>query len=205
LIKEAFLHSVISRYKPIVISAMILAFSWNAGWIIAQNGVNIKAGPVLVGDISLASLSDTAFHHKGYHIGVDVRIGPYGFYLSPGLHYYGIDIGSTNGFEYFAKSPKYHIIKGPLNLGYKMFITRKIKFRLKAGVDVNYVLLIDDNDLNIGYNNVNDAYFGINIGVGLDMNRVTLDFNFESGLTDVLKDQVDSKFNYLTLSLGFFF
>jgi len=171
----------------------------------AQNGANLQFGPVLVGDLNLASFSDTAFLKKGYRIGVDARIGPYGFYLSPGLHYYGIDIESSTGFNFFNSAPKYHIIKGPINLGYKMFISRKVKFRVQGGIDVNYVLLIDDNDSDIGFKDINDAYFGLNLAAGIDFSHFTIDLNYESGLTNALKDNGNSKFNYLSAALGYFF
>lgn len=163
------------------------------------------SGLVLAGDVNFNSFSDTAVHHKGFHVGVDARIGPYGFYLNPGLHYYNIEIIPNSGFNFLSNGPRYHIIKGPLNLAYKMFITRKFKFRIKAGLDINYVLLIDENDFGITFENVNDAYFGINLGAGVDINRFTFDVNYESGLTNSLNDNDNSKMNYITASLGFFF
>lgn len=163
------------------------------------------SGLVLAGDVNLNSFSDTAVHKKGFHVGVDARIGPYGFYLSPGLHYYNIEIASNNGFNFLSNGPKYHIIKGPLNIAYKMFITRKFKFRIKGGIDINYVLLIDNNDLGISFENVNDAYFGLNVGAGFDIKHFTFDVNYESGLTNSLTDVENSKLNYFSASLGFFF
>lgn len=163
------------------------------------------SGLVLAGNVDFNSVSDTAVHQKGFHVGVDARIGPYGFYLNPGLHYYNIEVQSGTGFNFLSNGPKYHIIKGPLNIAYKMFITRKFKFRIKGGLDINYILLIDDNDNGVSFENVNDAYFGINLGAGFDINRFTFDVNYESGLTNSLADIEDSKVNYFTASLGFFF
>jgi hypothetical protein len=171
----------------------------------AQNGANIKAGLVLGGNINLNSVSDSAVHHKGFHIGVDARIGPYGFYLSPGLHYYNLEIQASNGFNFLTKAPKFHIIKGPINLAYKMFITRKFKFRVKGGIDINYILLIDENGSDISFDNVNDAYFGINLGAGFDIDHFTIDFNYESGLTNYITDNDSSKLNYFSASIGYFF
>ena len=193
-----------------LITAMIAAGLWT-GLLTglmpasAQNGANLMVGTVLAGDINLNSISDTAVHHKGFHVGVDARIGPYGFYLSPGLHYYRIDIEPSTGFGFFSASPKFHIIKGPIDIAYKMFITRQFKFRIKGGLDINYVLLIDDNPDGVDFENINDAYFGMNVGAGFDIHRFTIDFNYESGLTNYIKDQDNSKLNYFTVSLGFFF
>jgi len=181
---------------------MLLGVSQNS---FAQNGANFMSGLVLAGDVGLNSLSDTAVHQKGFHVGVDARIGPYGFYLSPGLHYYNIEIAAGQGFNFLSGGPKYHIIKGPLNVAYKMFITRKFKFRIKGGLDINYILLIDNNDYDISFENVNDAYFGLNLGAGFDISRFTIDFNYESGLTNSITDDDNSKLNYFSASLGFFF
>lgn len=203
--QKTFSTLVLSKHKIKVIIVLAFLTTGLSHPAIAQNGANFKAGLALVGNINLNSFSDTAMHKKAYHIGVDARIGPYGFYLSPGLHYYNVDIASSNGFGYFSSQPKYHIIKGPLNIAYKMFITRKFKFRLKGGVDINYVLLIDDNELGIDYSSVNDAYFGMNLGIGFDISRFTIDFNYESGLTNSIKDDDNSKLNYFSTSFGFFF
>ena len=168
-----------------------------------QSGIVLKLGPALVGDINLASVEKDAFHQKAYHVGLNARIGPYGLYLSPGIHYYGVNIDSTQAFNFFENQAKYHIIKVPLNLGYKMFITRKIKFRIEAGADVNYVLLIDDHPY-ANYETVNDVYFGLNMGLGFDFAKITLDLSYESGLTNTLVTK-DTKTNYLSFSLGYFF
>jgi hypothetical protein len=170
-----------------------------------QNGINFVSGLVLAGDVNLNSVSDTASHRKGFHVGVDARIGPYGFFLNPGLHYYNIEIVPNTGFNFLSDGPRYHIIKGPLNIAYKMFITRKFKFRIKGGLDINYVLLIDENDYGISFENVNDAYFGLNLGAGFDISRFTIDVNYESGLTNSLTDDDNSRINYFSASLGFFF
>ena len=170
-----------------------------------QNGAHIKAGISLVGDIDLSSYSDTSFHHKAYHVGVDARIGPFGFFLSPGLHYYAVDIRSTTGFDFLAQAPKYHIIKGPVNLGYKIFINRRVKLRVQGGVDVNYILLIDENPYGITFNDVNDIFVGLNVGTGLDVGRLTFDLNYESGLSNVMDGVDDTELSFLSLSLGVFF
>jgi hypothetical protein len=184
---------------------LLFIFLGSGNDLAAQNGANFKAGLVLAGDINLNSVSDTAVHHKGFHVGVDARIGPYGFYLSPGLHYYNLEVHPSGGYNFLTTAPKFHIIKGPINIAYKMFITRKFKFRVKGGLDINYILLIDENGHDISFDNVNDAYFGINLGAGFDIDHFTIDFNYESGLTNYITDNDDSKLSYFSTSIGYFF
>ena len=193
--------------EKLKLALILVCFCWlsEQQQLSAQNGANFVAGVVLAGNINLGSISDTSVHHKGFHAGVDARIGPYGFYLSPGLHYYQIDIQPDNRWQFFSSGPKYHLIKGPINIAYKMFITRQVKFRIKGGLDLNYVLLIDENDAGINFDTVNDAFFGVNLGAGFDISRFTIDFNYESGLTNYIKDQDDSKLNFFSASIGFFF
>lgn len=195
--------------KNLIAIAFLLALFTTAAS--AQVQVNPKIG------FNLYDISDDAGDFKvdgksGFHLGVDFRIGE-SIYVQPGIHYYSLN----TDFEGLINDDATNVIKDdvranniriPLVLGAKFLNTDVLGLRAQVGGVGMIPFNIKDNDLLIGKDDYKAVNFGATVGAGVDIGRVTLDLNYDFGLTDSFdKDEINfsGKGNVLSLSLGFLF
>jgi len=175
----------------------------NSGtWIIPVVGVHAS---VLGSDEN----NNNESGRTGWNAGVDVRMRMKRFFIQPGLHYLNssmalIDKDSVAHTKFF-DGPRIHSLKLPFLLG--IYLTKAnsgfFKLNLKAGVVGNYILAVDKNNLaQFTKENIDEYSYGLNGGIGLEFGLVSLDFNYEGGITKYFKDS-DTKNNMLRITLGF--
>ena len=145
----------------------------------------------------------------GWNAGADVRIRMKRFFVQPGLHYLNssmalIDKDSVAHTKFF-DGPRIHSLKLPFLLG--VYLTKAnsgfFKLNLKAGVVGNYILAVDKNSMaQFTKENIKEYSYGLNGGIGLEFGLVSLDFNYEGGITKYFEDS-NTKNNMLRITLGF--
>jgi hypothetical protein len=111
---------------------------------------------------------------------------------------------SSDKADFFSKESHYHLLSMPMNVGLEYRLNYLFKLRMYTGGDLNYFYKIDDNDHEINYDFVNDYFFGAHAGIGIDLYWITFDVIYEKGLTSAHKFE-NSKYNFLTATVGFFF
>jgi len=172
-------------------------------YLSAQGGAQITAGLVSLTNNSSKITNDSEFH-SGYSIGIQSRLKDGTFVAGPGFKYTRFSMMSSDKSEFFNKEENYHMFSMPLNIGLEYRLAYITKLRLYTGGDAHYFWKIDDNQREINFDYVNDIFFGAHAGVGLDLYWVTFDLIYERGLSNAHKFE-NSKYNWLTFSIGFFF
>lgn len=175
----------------------------NSGtWIIPVVGVHAS---VLGSDEN----KDHESGRTGWNAGADVRIRIKRFFVQPGLHYLNssmalVDKDSVAHTKFF-DGPRIHSLKLPFLLG--LYLTRAnsgfFKMNVKAGVVGNYILAVDKTHLaQFTKENINEYAYGLNGGIGFEFGLVSLDLNYEGGITKYFKDS-NTKNTMLRITLGF--
>lgn len=182
-----------------VINIILISFVFVAN-IISQDFANIKAGALMVG----VSNNDFDFR-PGYDLGIAVRIGSPGFFMSPSLSYQKFTIEQYNKKEYLNKRPSYSLVKLNNDAGFEFKLAKWFLYRAYAGVNLNYILSIDNNPQNIDFTQIYDGFVGYDFGVGVTLGFITLDFKWEKSFTEFYKDINKTKLNFSTINVGFVF
>ena len=168
------------------------------------SGVKISAGIVSIANENKIFTQEGTAHY-GYHFGIDARLNEGFIFLNPGFHYYKISLIPTGNIAFFSQEFSMTVIKGRMDLGFIIDASRLFKPRFKFGGTLNFISdVTEPNPLNTGQDEINNT-FGLNAGIGADISIFTIDLDYERGMTDGLKEVKNSKFHYLTFSLGFFF
>lgn len=140
----------------------------------------------------------------GLNAGIDFRIGGADnvVFFQPGLHYYNIgsqftaSIDDQTGVDGVNTEVNdaitVHSLKVPVNVGvYLTGTDGAVHVRLNGGVIPTFVLGVGESDIEVSSDDFNSASWGLNGGLGFDFSIVSLDFNYEHGLSDIL-DEVEN-------------
>jgi len=143
----------------------------------------------------------------GYQLGLNLRFGEH-FYFQPGAHYmkWGhelkgpkdviddpvevIDNVNISGFHF------------PVLVGVK--IGKGLDIRLNGGGAMTLVTSVGDNEFDLEKSDFNSTIFGAVAGVGIDIAILSIDVNYEFGLSDLYKDE-NVKKNIFRLTVGLVF
>ena len=169
-----------------------------------QGGFNVQigTGSLVVNNDSFTKSGEA---HYGLRLGGYARIGDDSWYIRPGLFYERYHIESNSSFNAFEKGDNLHFIKGYVNLGLYIIRSDFFKLRLNGGGTIDYLASIDNRGDVYELGDFSDAAIGLNGGIGLDILFITVDFEYEKGITKFLSADDDSKSEYYNLSVGFFF
>lgn len=157
-------------------------------------GVNISAIEAELEDIRSSA-------RAGWNAGIDVRIGN-PLFISPGLHFFNYSASledRINDVDNFRLEDKTTIqsIKAPVNVGLKI-----LGLHAKAGIVPTYVLGVDEKaDYSFDIDDLNRLTWGFNLGAGIDFLFLTVDANYEIGISDYFKNAEGAN-NVLTLNVG---
>ena len=182
---------------------IVFLFLAISGVSFAQGGAQVFAGLTTVQNNSL-NITKEGQMQSGFTVGVQSRLKDGTFVAGPGLSYTRITMLSSDKNEFFNNDLNYHFLSMPMNVGLEYRLSRIFKLRMYTGADVTYFWKFDENDLNIDYDYLKDYFFGAHAGVGLDIFWITFDVSYEKGLTNAHVFE-DSKYNFLTAKVGFFF
>lgn len=134
------------------------------------------------------------------HFGAFARLGTK-TYLQPELLFMtkGTKFGYTlNGGA--KQDVKLNTIDIPVLLGFKLINLKVVNIRAMAGPVGSFVINKDlenvgEIDDELKGNNIKDANWGLQAGVGADFLSLTLDIRYEFGLTNMFKGETPADFN----------
>ena len=158
----------------------------------------------------------------GLNAGIDFRIGGTDnwVFFQPGLHYYNIgsrfrasieDQTGVDGVNTDIEDVvNIHSLKVPLNAGVYLTGTEgAVHVRLNAGVVPTFVIGVGNSDIDITPDDIESINWGLNGGLGFDFSLVTLDFNYEHGLSNIISNieainapNINGRNRLFTISLG---
>ena len=155
----------------------------------------------------------------GLNAGLDLRVGGTDswVFFQPGIHYYNVgsrfrasqdgDDGVNTEIDDILNV---HTLKVPLNAG--VYLTgpeTTVRVRLNGGVVPTFLLGLGDSNIRITTDDFKNVTWGLNGGLGFDFSIVTLDFNYEHGLSDIIESvdaikapNVNGRNRIFTISLG---
>jgi len=174
----------------------------------AQTIINPKIG------LNYSRLADepslgSAKTRSGFNIGADLRFGDR-FQFMPGVHYatHGMAFEGTQDPNSEDKISM-HLIKVPLTGNINVINGDLFKLRVYGGFVANFLLKVDNNNY-IEKENLKPFTGGIRFGTGIDLGGLTLDLNYEVGVTDVFDGGIvpellypkNTQNNVISLSVG---
>ena len=145
---------------------------------------------------------------SGFQAGVFLRGNIKKFYIQPELYYAlkGGKLDSTN----YNKEYSLGTLDVPIIVGYKVIGKEAFNFRIFAGPVASFILnkkiklngdeIADD----LAEKSLQDAIWGLQMGVGFDVLMFTLDVRYELGLNDISSSDTKGsvKSNSFHISLG---
>ena len=165
--------------------------------------VEIKA---LIGT-NVSGMPGHGFHDlkgsAGYQFGGGVLIGEK-FYVEPGIQFGKMTstITETSGAEDF--DLKQNFVRIPVYVGYHILGAedQPIALRLFGGPAVTLAGKLDKELSVFDKDNMNNALWGIDGGVGLDIFFLFLELNYEHSFTDRFIDGTEGKHNSVYVNAG---
>lgn len=173
----------------------------------AQITVNPKVGVNVSGiDAKLEDFKAEA--RAGWNAGLDFRLGDGFLYLQPGAHYYSYtarlvqDLDNPNDVA-LKDETTIQNLKLPVNLGLRLLGNNDFfQLHARGGIVPTYTLGVKERSgFALDKESLKDWTFGANVGLGVDILFLTVDLNYEIGLTDYFQN-VEGKNNVLTLTAG---
>jgi len=176
---------------------------------LAQSG---EAGVHVYAGISNAKNNDALItpdltSHPGYLIGVDARLNSGSMYFLIGGQYHRLDYIAQSQKSYFSVDEKMAWLKLRIGLGFNVLnLSDKFALRAKAlgGINVisSYPSTLAAPYRDDGYNT---GTAGLTLGVGVDIYNITLDVEYEKGFFNAVNKVKGTEFDFLMLTMGFFF
>lgn len=164
-------------------------------------GVNLSAVDGKLDDLQAAA-------KVGWNAGVDFRIGGKKLFLSPGLHFNNYTARLVNDIDTdtqvnFKDETTIQALKAPVNIGFD--ITGKqqlLNLYLKGGVTPTMILAVNEKaGIPFSKDDLKTFSWGANVGLGMDITILTVDLNYEIGMSDYFAN-TSGRNNVLTLSAG---
>lgn len=188
---------------------IVACFVLMSGSMFGQAGMRVHTG-LTMATTSETNITPSGTAHYGYHVGVDFRLfAETGMFFSGGIQYHKLNIIAQDSPAFFSSEPSLQLLKLRWGLGYYIFNRDNsiIKVRTKLMGVLDYVYDYNRDAL-VGrepYNKINDSSLGALVGLGVDISHFTIDLAYQKGFINAYYKVPDSKIDYFTLSLGFFF
>jgi hypothetical protein len=164
-------------------------------------GVNLSAVDGNLGDLQAAA-------KVGWNAGVDLRVGGKKVFLNPGLHFYNYTARLVNDINTdtqlnFRDETTIQAIKAPINIGFDLTGKKQLlNLFLKGGVTPTMVMAVNEKaGIPFSKDDLKTFAWGANVGLGLDITILTVDLNYEIGMSDYFANTAGRN-NVLTLSAG---
>ncbi|AEE52346.1 outer membrane beta-barrel protein [Haliscomenobacter hydrossis] len=190
--------------QAIVAVALITFSAYNTQ---AQTVINPKFGVNL--SAVNGNLNDLqASARVGWNAGVDLRVGGKKLFLSPGLHFNNytarlVNDLSTDTQVKFKEETTIQAIKAPVNIGFDITGKKQLlNLFLKGGVTPTMILAVNEKPgIPFSKDDLKTFTWGANVGLGMDITILTVDLNYEIGMSDYFANTTGRN-NVLTLSAG---
>jgi hypothetical protein len=182
------------------IFSLLFICSWSA---VGQTGVVASAGMSIMHTDNPVIIGNGAWNH-GWHLGLTTRLGKSWWYGRLGAELHKIALEGSDKIELFTGRPSVFLVKFPIQAGAYLIKKQDFKLRLEAGPQLSWTSYIDDNNLNLGFDNFRDFQAGIQARAGIDLSSFTVDVGREWGLSE-LYTGTGYKSDFWFVSAGFFF
>lgn len=160
-------------------------------------------GNIHIGTVE-ASFEDNKSRY-GYEVGGGVVVGGDGLFVFPGIAYQRFSLIQNDKNDYFSKSPCFNDMRLSVDLGFEYKIISTLRVRFFGGGGLDYVLDIEDNPAQLNFDNVYDAAFSWQYGVGASFSILSIEYKMINGITDYFRTMKPSKLKTPVISLGFRF
>lgn len=168
-----------------------------------QSGLVAFAGVSVMGTDNPQITKSGAWNH-GWHLGLTTRLGKGWLYGRLGAELHKLNLEGSDKIELFTGRSAAYLVKFPIQAGAYLIKKQDFKLRLEAGPQVSWTSYLEDNDLNLGYDNFRDFQAGILVRAGIDLGLFTIDAGREWGLSELYTD-TGYKADFWFVSAGFFF
>ena len=156
-----------------------------------------------------SDLNDEA--RLGYQLGGQLRFGGKG-YLAPGIFWQHTALEATTvdtaTLTEVTDNLEVSSLFIPVHLGMNLgggMSAGSFGFRLYGGPAVTIVTKVKPNAFLITKDDYEDMIYGAQVGAGFDISTLTIDANYEFGLSNVFKADNDTKQNAARATVGFKF
>lgn len=174
---------------------------------LARPTINPQAGITWTNLTSTDDLDIKDEGRLGYALGGQVRFGGRA-YIAPGLFYQRtaleaslIDTVGVGDITDVVGTNAFYI---PVHFGISLSPSPgQAGLRLYVGPSVTIVTSVGDNEFGAEKDDYESTIFGGVLGAGVDISSLTLDLNYEIGLSTVLKADDNAKQNVLRALIGF--
>ena len=164
-------------------------------------GVNLSAVDGNLGNLQAAA-------KIGWNAGVDFRVGGKKIFLSPGLHFNNYTARLVNDIDTdtqvnFKDETTIQALKAPVNIGFDITGKKQLlNLYLKGGVTPTMILAVNEKaGIPFSKDDLKTFSWGANVGLGMDITILTVDLNYEIGMSDYFANTTGRN-NVLTLSAG---
>ncbi len=164
-------------------------------------GVNLSAVDGKLDDLQAAA-------KVGWNAGVDFRVGGKKLFLSPGLHFNNYTARLLNDIDTdtqvnFKDETTIQALKAPVNIGFDLTGKQQLlNLYLKGGVTPTMILAVNEKaGIPFSKDDLKTFTWGANVGLGMDITILTVDLNYEIGMSDYFANTTGRN-NVLTLSAG---
>lgn len=167
----------------------------------AQTVINPKIG-VNTSRLSTDPKGGEVKARVGYQIGLDARIGDR-VYFQPGLFWFKqssrlrtaeqIDDNSLQEIEDDLNRQGLQLLT---LVGFNIVDGEGFKFRINAGPAISIITTVDENDFDLRRDDFKGTNLTGNVGLGLDIFFLTLDYNYEFGFSDIFDNNTFSDTNF---------
>lgn len=164
-------------------------------------GVNLSAVDGKLNDLQAAA-------KVGWNAGVDFRVGGKKLFLSPGLHFNNYTARLVNDIDTdtqlnFKDETTIQALKAPVNIGFDITGRKQLlNLYLKGGVTPTMILAVNEKaGIPFSKDDLKTFTWGANVGLGMDITILTVDLNYEIGMSDYFANTTGRN-NVLTLSAG---
>lgn len=198
--------------KKLILSAAILFTTALASQaqILPKVQFGVKAGANLT-SLSNSGSTFNSDNRAGYLGGLWARFGALGFNFQPEIYVTSKNVDINNGTNGTASNrAKFTSIDVPLLLGTKIGALG-LGGRFYAGPLLSFAINRDQSFVgavgNAGRLDYKDSNFALTAGVGVDIQRISVDLRYEAGLTKQTyldgSDNIKTRVSLFNLSLGY--
>lgn len=201
--------------KYIIICIIAICVTQNSS---AQTQIN----PVIGINVSSLTNEPEGFNSEGrlgWHFGANLRVGDQ-FFFQPGIHYAQLNstlssVDDGQAINQSSFSSNIGVIRIPLLAGLRLMKTKEkdspFNINVHAGVVTEFVLSVDESNTGLTKDDFNSPIFAVVAGLGIDILFLTLDIDYEIGLSPVFDNSendsltditTDPKSNAFIISVG---
>ena len=194
--------------KKFLIAVIMICFSgiaWSQITITPQAGINISK---LQNPVDIPGLNIEISEVIGLQLGGNIRIGS-DLYLQPGFYYHKIGsdlkiVSELEGIQDFNGKLNIDIIQIPLLIGYRFLRLGLFDLRIHGGGSLSFVTRAEDEIIGIlSKDDFNKNVWGLVAGGGFDVLFLSVDVDYEFGLTDMLRTELlKTKNNVFRINAG---